>query len=679
MCGIFGIAVGNDLNINRKLLKAIVDNLFELSESRGKEAAGIAIYSKSDIKVYKQPTSASIMIRSKEYNRFLNNAINNTLFNRNLESHQPITIIGHSRLVTSGTQEISENNQPIIKEGIVGIHNGIIVNDDKLWKKFPSLERKYEVDTEVMLSLIRHFYNDQKSLINAVQESFKHIKGTASIALLFDDINNLLLATNNGSLYVCTSTNDNICIFASELYLLKTLIKKQRLQRILGDYEISQVKPGTGYLININNFDIKKIYLDNEDAPNFLIDENDTTKNINVLSINKQHIKFDRNKTLKSVKNQSSINKRLFQVEPPKISIKRCTKCLLPETMPFIEFDDAGVCNYCRNYKRIDIKGKDALEKLVAKYRSKNGEPDCIVTFSGGRDSSYGLHYVKKVLKMNPIAYTYDWGMVTDLARRNIARICGELGIEHILVSADITKKRANIRKNVTTWLKNPDLGMIPLFMAGDKQYFYYANKLMKETGIRLVILCENMLENTFFKSGYCGVKPRFGGEHTYSLARINKIKLVTYYANQFLKNPKYLNSSILDTLWAYFSYYLMSHEYLNLYRYIKWDEQEIESTLLNEYDWEVATDTKTTWRIGDGTASFYNYIYYMMAGFTENDTFRSNQIREGIISREEALKFVEEENKPRFESIKWYCETIGIDYEETLNIINSVPRLYER
>ena len=29
--------------------------------------------------------------------------------------------------------------------------------------------------------------------------------------------------------------------------------------------------------------------------------------------------------------------------------------------------------------------------------------------------------------------------------------------------------------------------------------------------------------------------------------------------------------------------------------------------------EWESADDTKSTWRIGDGTASFYNYIYYII------------------------------------------------------------------
>ena len=53
--------------------------------------------------------------------------------------------------------------------------------------------------------------------------------------------------------------------------------------------------------------------------------------------------------------------------------------------------------------------------------------PDCLVPFSGGRDSMYVMHVIKKELGLNPIAFTYDWGMVTDLARRNIARICGNL------------------------------------------------------------------------------------------------------------------------------------------------------------------------------------------------------------------------------------------------------------
>ena len=88
------------------------------------------------------------------------------------------------------------------------------------------------------------------------------------------------------------------------------------------------------------------------------------------------------------------------------------------------------------------------------------------------------LHMVKKVLKLNPIALTYDWGMVTDLARRNIARVCGKLGVENIIVAANIRWKRENIKKNIMAWLKRPNIATIPLFMAGDKYFFHYCNLL---------------------------------------------------------------------------------------------------------------------------------------------------------------------------------------------------------
>ena len=234
-----------------------------------------------------------------------------------------------------------------------------------------------------------------------------------------------------------------------------------------------------------------------------------------------------------------------------------------------------------------------------------------------------------------------------------------------------------NIGKNVNAWLKKPELGMIPLFMAGDKQYFYHAGRLKKQMGIDILFLCENMLERTHFKVGFAGIRPSvFDEEHVYTMSKFNKASLLFYYWSQFAKNPGYLNSSLPDTAFAYASYYLIGHPYCNLFNYIVWDESEVESILFEHYDWETAPDTTTTWRIGDGTASFYNYAYYTIAGLTENDTLRSNQIREGHISRDKALSLVREENKPRFESIKWYCDIVGLDFLHALDSIARAPKI---
>ena len=94
---------------------------------------------------------------------------------------------------------------------------------------------------------------------------------------------------------------------------------------------------------------------------------------------------------------------------------------------------------------------------------------------------------------------------------------------------------------------------------------------------------------------------------------------------------------------------------------------------LRDEYAWQTATDTDATWRIGDGTAAFYNYIYFFLAGLTENDTFRSNQIREGKLTREKGLELVVAENKPRYDTIQEYLNIIGLAFDDTLERMQEI------
>ncbi len=655
MCGIFGYIKNQENNISDK---TILKNLVLLSESRGKESSGIALINNNKIVVYKIPERGSALIKNSAYKNIVNN-----------ELKAPFAVIGHARLVTNGLMEDNINNQPVIKDGMVGIHNGIIVNDSNIWNKFPDLKKESDIDTEVLLALIRLREKSGLSLVEAIKSAFGEIEGTASIALLFNDYPYLLLATNNGSLYFFEY--ENTLIFASEEYILKSLIKKNNFKN--KDPKIQRIEPNEGYLIHIKNLDKLKFSLAGVSLVN-KIEQSENFLKIDDLS-SYEKIGF---KTPPSLITQISLPENFSTLDQSPIKfIKRCSRCILPQTMPFINFDETGICNYCHNYQKTKLRKESGLKKIILSSKRKSTKFDCVVPLSGGRDSSFALHFVKKVMGLNPIAYSYDWGMLTDLGRRNQARMCGKLGIEHILVSADIKKKRANIRKNVIAWLKKPNLGTIPLFMAGDKQYFYFANQLSKNIGNAPIIYAENPLEKTDFKSGFCGIPPVFGIDHVYNLGLKNKIKLGAYYFKEFTQNPSLINSSVFDTLSAYVSSYFIPHDYISLYLYKQWDEKEITTTLVNEYNWELAKDTKTSWRIGDGTAAFYNFIYYSVAGFTEADTFRSNQIREGVISREVALRLVSEENSPRYKSIKWYCDIIGIDFGNTLNKILAIPKLY--
>ena len=363
------------------------------------------------------------------------------------------------------------------------------------------------------------------------------------------------------------------------------------------------------------------------------------------------------------------------------INLKRCTKCILPETMPFIRVDEEGVCNYCHNYKkRNKPKPKEELLKLVEPYRRPGKELDCIVPFSGGRDSCYGLHLIVKELEMKPVTYTYDWGMVTDLGRRNISQMCGDMGVENIIVAADVSQKRKNIKMNLQAWLKSPHLGMMAMLTAGDKHFFRYVEEIKKQTGIKLNLWGVNPLEQTHFKTGFLGVKPDFEEDKVYTNGVMKQLRYHSKRFKAMLESPGYFNSSLWDTLSGeYYRSFMQKEDYYHIFDYWTWEENIVNDTLINRYDWETAIDTSTTWRIGDGTAGFYNYVYYTVAGFTEHDTFRSNQIREGQLTREKALELVENENQPRYQNIRWYLDTLGLNFEEVIKIVNSIPKLYKR
>jgi glucosamine--fructose-6-phosphate aminotransferase (isomerizing) len=667
MCGIFGYISKNKKDSTDNL-KYIIDNLFLLSESRGKDASGLAVIQKGTISVLKEATAASRLIKKEEYNEIFRN------LRKHLIPHETVGFMGHARMVTNGSMTKDVNNQPVVKDGIVVIHNGIIINDSDLWEEHDEIKKRYEVDTEVVLSLLRSFLNEENSLIEAAKKLYRKIEGAASLAIFFEDFDCLLITTNTGSVYYIFDEKSGEFIFASEYYFLQEFLKRSSLEKNVK--KIKHLEAGNGLLIDLSTISINNFSLFKKERKIIKI-EREKRKIINLKNNYKtvsSSVKIFRKESEAKKLIEASYEKTLKAIS----SLRRCVKCILPETMPFIQFDKNGICNYCKRYTKMELLGETALMKTVKKFRRKDGKPDCIVTFSGGRDSSYGLHYIKEVLQMNPVAYSYDWGMITDLGRRNQSLMTAKLGIEHILISANIQKKRENIRKNVEAWLKDPDLGTIPLFMAGDKQYFYYANVLKKQMGIDLVFLCENPLEKTDFKSGFCGISPAPSqNEKYYTLSMQSKLRMVFYYASRYIKNPAYINSSLLDTMQAFMSYYFIPHEYVSLYKYIEWEEKSVDRVLKN-YNWEIADDTPTTWRIGDGTAAFYNYIYFMMAGFSENDTFRSNQIREGHLSRKQGLQIASEENKPRIESLHWYCETIGLDSLQAVRAIAATDKIYK-
>jgi glucosamine--fructose-6-phosphate aminotransferase (isomerizing) len=603
MCGIFGIVSQS------KYSRTDLSILAKHARQRGRDSSGLVFHDGDHYDVIRADYDIEKLLK-----RFKN--------------RQSGFVIGHSRLITNGL----EDNQPVVRDGLILIHNGIVVNDDEVWSKL-KVERKAQIDSEVILGITIDHFNEKKKLEDLPNRIFEMCKGTVSAAIAIPHLGKLVILSNNGSLYTGIKGHD--FIFSSEKYPLQKI----------GCSDVEQV---------LNNYTIWDIIKEDQ-----ISTEDNSFRTHNLIPV------------FKNIASEEAM--LLF----PEHELQRCSKCILPETMPFINFDSNGICNYCNNYSsRNTPKPKEVLMKLVENYRREKG-PECIVPFSGGRDSCWGLHLIVKELGLRPITYTYDWGMVTDLGRRNISRMCAELGVENIIVADDISLKRRNIALNLKAWLKSPNLGMISILTAGDKHFFRHVETVKKQTGIDLNLWGVNPLEVTHFKSGFLGVPPDFEEKLVYSNGIIKQLNYQKLRFKAMLDSPGYFNSSMWDTISGeYYRSFTKKKDYFHIFDFWRWDENLCNETL-SQYDWELSPDTSTTWRIGDGTAAFYNYIYYLVAGFTEHDTFRSNQIREGQISREEALRLVADENRPRYQNIRWYLDALGLDFTEVIEVINRISRLY--
>lgn len=118
--------------------------------------------------------------------------------------------------------------------------------------------------------------------------------------------------------------------------------------------------------------------------------------------------------------------------------VKFCKKCVISnqrpssvvefkhqisDKKPTIQFDEDGICDACRASElkeKIDWKQReDELFKLCDQYRKKDGNWDCIVPGSGGKDSAMTAHLLKYKYGMNPLTVTWQPILYTDYGYRN--------------------------------------------------------------------------------------------------------------------------------------------------------------------------------------------------------------------------------------------------------------------
>jgi glutamine---fructose-6-phosphate transaminase (isomerizing) len=627
MCGIFYLK-NHEKKQHREFISDVKD-LWLASTRRGSDSCGIYI-----LFTKKNSTQKDVIFRvsSSPENILNSHRFKNLLHNFNENGFIIEFIIGHTRMNTDGSSYNKKNNQPLAYDDSLLVFNGIITNTEDF---------NHPINTNDGYILLDNFDK------NYSPEKFNNFltnntSGIINLIMIKRSLGQLYFYSNNGSLFSDDVKNPTI-ICSEPTFVPNLSLKRIPLHKLIA------IKNHIKLPQKLQIIDLKY-----NKSPVIVADVNYSKKFIKV-------------------------EKKINDIDDYWVNrIVRCKKCVLPSTHPFINFDSNGVCNFCRSHKSIKLKNKSIFRnKLI------NTNPNKIMLgLSGGRDSSYALHLLAKDYDIKPITYTYDWGVNTNLSRRNVSRMCGELGVENILIAADIRKKRKNVKMNLLAWLKNPHPGLLPLLMAGDKQFISNAKLIKEEREIEKEIFAFNLHEKTQFKEDFTGVKmwnDTDNDSYGEDLGITKQLQMIFFYVKQGIVNPRLINTSLIDTAKGFLNYYHSKVSIIQLFEYNDWDEDSMNNSLRSGYDWEFANDTTTSWRIGDGTAAFYNLAYFLMAGFTENDVIRSNLIREKKLTRGKALSLISSENIPRYATLKWYLDILNLNFNATMNSLIDNTQKYRK
>jgi Queuosine biosynthesis protein QueC len=326
----------------------------------------------------------------------------------------------------------------------------------------------------------------------------------------------------------------------------------------------------------------------------------------------------------------------------------RCSKCILPCTTPGISFNEKKECNFCEeNYPPYFPEGDESLIKLLQANIREGTSADCLVGLSGGKDSTYALLKLKEEFNMRVEAFTYIHEGSTTFSMENAKNICKKLNIKHHIVSLD---KQTHLKTFIgffEAWLKAPSPTRAAMTCVACKHLHILGLKIAEKRNIPMIVWSSTPLEVPPFVA----IK-RYADNKKSKNASNAKSSILLL--NEIVKSKGFLTTFIKYFKTCYYGCLAVSPESVFLkkrfpgitpvlfYQYHNWDPKLIKNYIREKIDWKIPGD-KEDWHSDCLFHYFKDYMFISMMGASYYDAFLSNQIRYGLISREEALLKIEE------------------------------------
>lgn len=346
----------------------------------------------------------------------------------------------------------------------------------------------------------------------------------------------------------------------------------------------------------------------------------------------------------------------------------RCTKCLLPQTHETISFDDSGICSVCLNSSEKDLvdwsSRQEELFKIVEEIKAQGRNYDCVVPFSGGKDSTFSLYYVVQILKLRPLVTSFDHGFYREGLLENRNNVLRRLGVDFISFTPN--------------WKLVKDLMLMSLKDRGDFCWHCHTGvsafpvRTAVEKQIPLVIWGESSTEYTNY---YKTQQFHDIDEELYNRianlgisAKDMVIRLDGRYENRELLPFEFPSQDEIKSV-GIRSFPLGS--------YLKWNTKSQVKIIKSELGWkgdgvEGVPDIYDYEKIECMMQGVRDYLKYRKRGYARTTHLTSIDLRNGDLARADALDLVSKFENTKPYSLPLFLELLEISEPELEDIISA-------
>jgi N-acetyl sugar amidotransferase len=348
--------------------------------------------------------------------------------------------------------------------------------------------------------------------------------------------------------------------------------------------------------------------------------------------------------------------------------MKYCKRCVMPDTRPGITFNEEGICQACLNHERrknVDwTKRLSELKELCNKYKDSNGNQyDCIIAVSGGKDSHFQTYIMKEKMGMNPLLVSVEDNFpMTQAGQHNIKNISETFGCDIISLKPNIRLQKRLMRKTFENYGK-------PTWHI-DRLIYTYPLHMAIKFKIPLVVYGENI------NYEYGGVQQK----ETYSAREQIYNGVASDIPSVELKDDEIQSKDLLlleaptkeemeniglDPI--YLSYFVPWSSYSNYLFAKKRGFHDL------THEWKRTHHIEHFDQVDSRAYLVHPWLKYPKFGHTTATDYCSRFIREGLMTRNEAVKLVKDHDH-NLDPLAVYdfCDFVGYTEKEFWEIIDT-------